>query len=59
MSYCIGIEILALSQNWWSFDANRVIGLYIWRIPVEELALFPLFAILTLAAWELLNHDSK
>lgn len=56
---CLGIEILALSLDWWSFDPNRVIGLYVWRIPAEELALFPLFAILTLSAWETLTRDGN
>lgn len=56
--YCLGIEIFALNLDWWSFDPERVIGLYVWLIPIEELALFPIFSILTLAAWSALSHDS-
>jgi lycopene cyclase domain-containing protein len=55
--YCLGIEILALSLGWWTFNERRVVGIYAWRIPAEELALFALFATLTIAAWESLTRD--
>ncbi|MGK2856842.1 MAG: lycopene cyclase domain-containing protein [Thermoanaerobaculia bacterium] len=35
--YCLTIEFVALTRGWWTFDARQALGVYIWRIPVEEL----------------------
>ena len=56
--YCLCIEIAALNLGWWTFDEHRIVGLYVWRIPVEELALFAVFILLTLGTWEMLTNDS-
>lgn len=55
--FCMVIEVIALNLDWWRFDEQQVIGLYLWRIPVEEMALFVVFTLVTLAAWEALNLD--
>ena len=55
--YCLAIEIVALTHGWWTFNRDRVIGLYVWRIPVEELVLFAVFSVIVLGAWETLTHE--
>jgi len=55
--YCLGIEIVALTRGWWTFDARRVLGVYVWRIPIEELLLFTAFSVIVLGAWETLANE--
>jgi len=55
--YCLGIEVIALTLGWWTFNEHRVIGLYVWRIPVEELLLFATFGGVVLGAWETLDRE--
>lgn len=55
--YCLAIEIVALTRGWWTFDARRVLGVYVWRIPAEELFLFAVFSVVVLGAWETLTDE--
>jgi lycopene cyclase domain-containing protein len=55
--YCLTIEIVALTRGWWVFNERRVIGLYVWRIPLEELLLFAAFSVVVIGAWETLAHE--
>lgn len=54
--YCLGIEVVALNLGWWSFPETRIVGYYLWIVPVEELLLFVVFSIVTLSCWEDLNN---
>ena len=54
--YCFAIEIIALSRGWWTFNDQHVIGLYVWRVPIEELLLFAVFSLIVLGAWETLQR---
>ncbi len=57
LAYCFAIEIVALRTGWWKFDDKRVIGIYLWQIPIEECLLFPTFFALVVGAWEVLNLE--
>jgi lycopene cyclase domain-containing protein len=52
LSYCFGIEVIALRLGWWTFDPKRVVGVYAWRIPLEECCLFLVFVAIVVGAWE-------
>jgi lycopene cyclase domain-containing protein len=54
---CMLIEVVALNAGWWRFDEDQVLGLYLWKIPIEEMALFVAFCVMVLATWEMLNVD--
>ena len=55
LTYCFTIEIVALHLGWWTFAEERVIGVYLWRIPLEECLLFFVFFAIVIGAWEVLN----
>lgn len=55
--YCLAVEIIALMQRWWVFDERRIVGVFVWRIPIEEFLLFITFGVIVLGAWEALDDE--
>ncbi len=53
MTACIALDWIALKVGWWSFDEERILGVYVLQqIPIEELALFALIYVLAVSGWE-------
>lgn len=57
LAYCLAIEIIALRLGWWTFAAETIVGIYIWRIPLEECCLFFVFAAIVIGAWETMSDE--
>ena len=50
--FCSLVEILALRAGWWEFNSQKIVGLSVASIPIEEYALFVGFYALIVAHWE-------
>lgn len=57
--YCSVIEWIALSRGWWAFNESRIIGWKLFGVPIEELALFPVFFCLAVGAWEAARRERR
>jgi lycopene cyclase domain-containing protein len=53
------IEIYALNHRWWVFSADKICGIFIASVPIEEYGLFTLFHLSVAATWSVLEsvHD--
>lgn len=52
---CAAIDVAALNLGWWRFSHERIVGILIGPIPVEEFVLFALVFSVTIAIWESLT----
>lgn len=57
--YCCGIEALGLTQGWWRFHPDHVLGLSILSVPLEEFLLFIAFFLITLGAFQAGRYESN
>ena len=45
------IESIALYSGWWRFNNDKVVGIYLWTIPIEEYGMFIGFYAMVAAQW--------
>jgi lycopene cyclase domain-containing protein len=62
VTFCITwalIEIYALRHHLWVFSPNKICGLFIATVPIEEYIVFVLIHLSTVATWTVLKdlHD--
>lgn len=57
VSLGIAIDILALTQGWWSWSDTRTCGLKILNVPVEEYGAFFIGHLSSVCAWEATRRD--
>lgn len=55
--YCLIIEAIAITLGWWQFNQAKVMGLWIGKVPVEELLLFPLIFSIIISVFESQAND--
>lgn len=53
--FAVTIEVVALDQGWWSFNADKVLGVYLAGIPLEELVLMVELHLFFRLSWELVT----
>ena len=51
------LEIYALRHNWWQFNPEKVSGLFIGGLPIEEYLVFVLIHLSTTALWAGLERN--
>ncbi len=51
------LEIYALSNGWWIFSADKICGLRIATLPIEEYVLFFLIHLSTTSLWTAFNQN--
>jgi len=56
--YSLLIESLGLWQNWWGFSSNKVVGIMILKMPLEELFIYIIFGGTTIGVWEFFSDDN-
>ena len=56
VAFCFVLEEFALSRNWWEFSSERLIGLYIHLVPIEEIILFVAWHMIAVSAWEIFER---
>lgn len=49
--FCFILELVCLSQTWWSFSPDRVLGFYIANVPIEEVCLFFVWHFVFTSIW--------
>lgn len=54
---CTIIDIIALTNDWWLFNEEKICGIMLWIIPFEEFILFSLFFLSIISLWEVLEND--
>lgn len=55
LAFAVTIEIVALDQGWWAFNADKVVGLYLAGIPLEELLLMVELHLFFRLSWEMVT----
>jgi len=55
LAFAVTIEILALDQGWWAFNADKVVGVYLAGIPLEELILMVELHLFFRLSWDMVT----
>lgn len=55
--FCICVDTAAILLDWWHWSPERIIGLHVWKIPIEEFILIILVGLFILGSWESIRHD--
>lgn len=53
--YVTAIDLVALRMDWWRFNPDRIVGITLVGIPIEEYLLGILFCLFTISVWENLD----
>jgi lycopene cyclase domain-containing protein len=51
------LEMYALRNNWWEFSVDKICGIYIATLPIEEYVLFFLIHLSTTSLWTAFQHN--
>ena len=51
------VDLLAIRWHWWHWNPDRICGLRLLNIPIEEYIGFLVGHLLTIGAWETINDD--
>lgn len=56
---CIVIDYWAINLQWWTFNDEKIIGVTVITIPIEEYMLFALALVTILGIWEFTALDRE
>jgi len=55
--FCAVLETIALASGWWLFTSNKVLGVFVLNIPIEEYVMFVNFYVFVVCTWECAGDD--